>query len=145
MAGKSNKYGLLAGHGRSSSCTILAGYATILAAEVMLSLCACTKAQIPADSSPASVSPAGIGTATLSWEPPRRNLDGSTISNLAGYWIFYGTSPTSLNLTIKIPDPYITTYTVDKLRPGTYYFSIVAITATGVRGSASPTMSKTIR
>jgi hypothetical protein len=81
----------------------------------------------------------------LSWEPPRRNEDGSAIADLAGYFIYYGTSPTNLNVTIKIPDPYVTTYTVDRLGPGTYYFCIVAFTATGIRSGASPTVSKTIR
>jgi hypothetical protein len=85
------------------------------------------------------------GTATLSWEPPRRNLDGSTIGNLAGYYIYYGQDPTNLTATIKITDPYVTTYTIDKLSPGTYYFRIVAFTAAGTKGSASPTVSKTIR
>ena len=65
--------------------------------------------------------------------------------NLAGYFIYYGRSPSNLNATIKIPDPYVTTYTVDKLGPGTYYFCIVAFTATGIRSSASLTVSKTIR
>jgi hypothetical protein len=80
----------------------------------------------------------------LSWDPPRRNEDGSAITNLAGYLIHYGRSPTNLNVTIKIPDPYVTTYTVDGLGPGTYYFHIEAFTATGTKGSASPTVSKTI-
>lgn len=65
--------------------------------------------------------------------------------NLAGYFIYYGRSPSNLNATIKIPDPYVTTYTVDKLGPGTYYFRVVAFTATGIRSSASATVSKTIR
>jgi hypothetical protein len=65
--------------------------------------------------------------------------------NLAGYFIYYGRSPNNLNVTIKILDPYVTTYTVDKLGPDTYYFCIVAFTATGIRSSASQTVSKTIR
>ena len=89
--------------------------------------------------------PPGTGTATLSWIPPRRNVDGSALSNLAGYYIHYGTSPTNLNRTIKLSDPYMTTYTVDNLGTGTYYFSIVAFTTTGIIGNASPPVSKTIR
>lgn len=65
--------------------------------------------------------------------------------NLAGYLIYYGRSPSNLNVTIKIPDPYVTTYTVDKLGPGTYYFCIVAFTDKGIRSSDSLTVSKTIR
>jgi hypothetical protein len=91
------------------------------------------------------VPPRGTGTATLSWEPPRRNLDGSAIGNLAGYFIYYGTNPTQLNLTVKISDPYAATYTIDDLAPGTYYFRIVAFTAAGIKSDASPVVSKTIR
>jgi len=116
----------------------------MLTTAVMLSLCACSKAPATIDTTRPSVSSPGIGTATLSWVPPRRNLDGSAVSNLAGYYIYYGTSPTNLNRVIKLPDPYTTTYTVDKLSPGTYYFSILAFTTTGIKGSASPTVSKTI-
>ncbi len=83
--------------------------------------------------------------ATLSWEPPRRNLDGSPIGNLAGYFIYYGTTPSNLSVVIRIPDPYVATYTIDRLRPGTYYFRIVAFTDNGTKGDASPIVSKTIR
>lgn len=71
-------------------------------------------------------------------------MDGSAISNLAGYYIHYGTSPTNLNRIIKVQDPYTTTYAVDELSPGTYYFSIVAFTATGIMSNPSPPVSKTI-
>jgi len=117
---------------------------TICITAVLLTLCACSRVPTPIDTVQPSRLSAGIGTATLSWEPPRRNGDGSLIENLAGYFIYYGRSPNNLNVTIKIPDPYVTTYTVDRLGPGTYYFCIVAFTAAGIRGSASPTVSKTI-
>ena len=123
-----------------SQASILTTVAVLLS-----SVCACTKAPITAAVTPGSGSLPEIGTATLSWEPPRRNLDGSAIRELAGYYIYYGTSPSSLNSGVKIPDPYATTYMVDKLAPGTYYFSIVAFTTTGIKGSASPMVSKTIR
>jgi hypothetical protein len=109
-----------------------------------LTLGACTR-QAPTVNATASLSSGGHGTATLSWEPPRRNQDGSAIGNLAGYFIYYGRSATDLSVIIKIPDPYVTTYTVDKLSPGTYYFRIVAFTDNGIKGIASPTVSKTIR
>lgn len=120
--------------------------ATIRTAAVLVTLCGCTR-HAPTAIQEASVSllSHGNGTAALSWEPPKRNLDGSAIGNLAGYFIYYGKSPTNLNIIIKIPDPYLTTYTVDRLGPGTYYFRIVAFTENGIHSSASPTVSKTIR
>jgi hypothetical protein len=119
----------------------VAARTTICIIAALLILGGCTRrAPIPS-----SLSSQGNGTATLSWEPPRRNLDGSAIGNLAGYFIYYGTSPSNLNVIIKIPDPYVTTYTVDRLTPGTYYFRILSFTDTGIKGIASPTVSKTIR
>jgi hypothetical protein len=118
----------------------------IRAIAVLLTLSACTRhAPTAIERASVSLMSEGNGTATLSWEPPARNVDGSGIGNLAGYFIYYGRSPTSLNVIVKIPDPYVTTYTVDRLSPGTYYFRIVAFTDSGIHGSASPTVSKTIR
>jgi hypothetical protein len=124
-------------------------YSLCIATATVLLLAACSKVPVnptmPIDTAPPTLASAGTGTATLSWEPPRRNVDGSPIKNLAGYYIYYGRDSTNLNVTIKIKGPYVTTYTVDKLSPGTYYFRIVAFSDTGIKGSASPTVSKTIR
>ena len=118
---------------------------TICITAALLTLCACSRqTQTPVDTVQPSLSLRGTGTATLTWDRPRRNGDGSAIVNLAGYSIYYGTEPTNLNVTVRISDPYVTTYTVDSLGPGTYYFRIEAFTAEGVRSSASPTVSKTI-
>jgi len=86
----------------------------------------------------------GTGVATLSWAPPRRNVDGTALNDLAGYYIYYGTNPDALNGVIRISDPYATTHTVDHLGPDTYYFKVVPFTSKGVKGSASPLVSNTI-
>ena len=39
----------------------------------------------------------GTGSATLSWTAPALNSDGSQLTDLAGYHIYYGTSPSSLS------------------------------------------------
>jgi hypothetical protein len=50
-----------------------------------------------------------------------------------------------LNEKIEVRDPGTTTYTVGHLRSGTtYYFSVAAFTATGIKGGASFTVSKKI-
>jgi Fibronectin type III domain len=84
------------------------------------------------------------GTATLSWAPPRRNLDGSALNDLAGYYIYYGKNPDDLSGEIRIFEPYATTHTVDHLGPGTYYFKVVAVTANGVKSSETSLVSKKI-
>src|SRR5450631_2811076 len=44
-----------------------------------------------------AVSPQRTGTASVSWIKPTRNTDGSTTSNISGYFIRYGTSIAALN------------------------------------------------
>ena len=92
-----------------------------------------------------SASGSGSGSATLSWTAPTRNTDGSTLSNLAGYRIVYGTSSSSLSRTIQVTNPGLTTYVVQNLSPGTYYFAVRSYSSTGVESSNSSVASKTIR
>jgi hypothetical protein len=84
------------------------------------------------------------GVATLSWVPPRRNLDGSALDDLAGYYIYYGKNPANLNGEIRIFDPYATSHKIDHLDSGTYYFKVVAVTTHGVKSGDSSLVSKTI-
>ncbi|MBM4220223.1 MAG: hypothetical protein FJ171_11500 [Gammaproteobacteria bacterium] len=47
-----------------------------------------------------SVHAFAIGAATLSWYPPTTNSDGSALTNLAGYRIYYGRNPNDLTRAI---------------------------------------------
>lgn len=98
-------------------------------------------AQTPA-ANPAPVS--NFGTASLSWTPPTAHTDGSQISNLAGYNIYYGTSSATMTNKIQITNPGLTAYTVADLASGTYYFGITAYTAAGTESDISAVGSKTI-
>jgi hypothetical protein len=114
--------------------TTLGRCGAILATAVILSLCGCSKVPL-----------VQRGTAKLSWTAPTQNSDGSKITDLAGYYIYYGTNPSALNQTIQVHDPGTTAYTLSSLKSGTtYYFSVAAYTATGIRGGASATVSLAI-
>jgi hypothetical protein len=111
----------------------------VLALIILLALTGCTK--LPN----AGATSKERGVATVSWVAPARNSDGSQITDLAGYTIYYGTSPNKLDQHIQVPDPEATTYTVKQLRSGTtYYFNVAAVTAAGTKGGASSTVSKAI-
>jgi hypothetical protein len=84
------------------------------------------------------------GAATLNWTPPTRNTDGTSLSNLAGYRIYYGTSSGTLNQTISISNASVSTYIVENLSPATYYFAVKAYNSTGVESALSNKVSKTI-
>ena len=98
----------------------------------------------PPTSSPSSASTSDIGAATLSWAAPDENTDGSALTNLAGYRIYYGTNADALDQIIDIPSVGITTYVVDDLTAGTYYFSIRAYNAVGAESALSNIVSDTI-
>jgi hypothetical protein len=84
------------------------------------------------------------GSATLSWIVPTENTDGTPITDLAGYHIYYGTSAGALTTTVTIANPTETSYVVSGLAPGTYYFAIVAYNSAGIDSPQSNTASKTI-
>ena len=84
------------------------------------------------------------GSATLSWVPPTENEDDSPLTDLAGYVIHYTTEEGQSSETIDIDDPGITTYKVENLAPGTYYFSISAVESNGGESSLSNVIVKTI-
>jgi hypothetical protein len=86
-----------------------------------------------------------IGAASLSWEPPTTNTDGSTLTNLAGYRIVYGASPTQLTQTIQVASAGMSTYVVENLAPGTYYFALRAYTAKGAESTDSNVVAKVVR
>jgi hypothetical protein len=84
------------------------------------------------------------GVATLDWMPPTENSDGSALTNLAGYTVYYGTSPNSLTQSVKVTNPGLTAYTVTNLPSGTWYFAVTSYSSTGVESTRSGTISTTI-
>ncbi|WP_324314425.1 putative Ig domain-containing protein [Povalibacter sp.] len=98
---------------------------------------------LPAFSIAVNAAPA-TGSATLSWVAPTQNTDGTALTNLAGYRIVYGTSSSALNQTITISNPSVTSYVVDGLASGTWYFAVKAYTGSGGESSQSNVASKTI-
>jgi len=60
-----------------------------------------------------------LGNATISWTPPTQNVDGTALTDLAGYKIYYGTSASALNQAIQV-SAGITAYVVNNLSPATY-------------------------
>lgn len=91
-----------------------------------------------------NVAQASSGTASLSWTPPTTNTDGSTLTNLAGYRISYGTSASALTQQIQISNPGVASYVVSGLGSGTYYFAIRAYNTAGAESASSTVASKTI-
>lgn len=84
------------------------------------------------------------GSATLSWIPPTQNDDGSPLTNLAGYKIYYGLTPGAYSNQIAIDNPGITTYVVNNLAPGTWYFVSTSINSSGIESDVSNVVTRTV-
>lgn len=81
-------------------------------------------------------------TAQLNWLKPTTNEDGSPLTDLASYRIFYGTSSRNYASTINLADPNLLTYQVTELAPGnTYYFAIKSINSIGMESQYSGEVS----
>jgi len=84
------------------------------------------------------------GSAMLSWEPPTQRTDGSPLTDLAGYRIAYGNTPDSLGKKITLSNPGVTSYVVENLSQGTWYFAMTAFDSSGAESDYSSVGSKTI-
>ncbi len=100
------------------------------------------KAALASFSITVTAAPTTNGTATLSWTAPTQNTNGTSITNLAGYQIDYGTSASALTQSLQIPNPAATTGTVNGLTSGTWYFAVVSYNTDGSSSSSSSVVSK---
>ena len=81
----------------------------------------------------------------LSWTAPTQNTDGSTLVDLAGYRIYFGLiSGVPYDSMIEIPDATATTYVVEPLVAGTWFFAATAFNAQDIESDFSNETMKTI-
>lgn len=74
---------------------------------------------------------------TVNWMPPTQNIDGSTLTNLAGYHLYYGTSSSSLTHVVNITNPGLASYVVSNLSAATWYFAVTSVNAKGTESPRS--------
>jgi len=92
----------------------------------------------------AVVSPAPQGSATLSWSPPTSNVDGTPVTNLAGYRVKYGQMASDLSETVSVPHPDVTSVVIENLSVGTWYFAVSAYTTANIESDLSNLAQKTL-
>ena len=82
---------------------------------------------------------------TISWQAPTVNTDGSVLTDLGGFTIYYGKQPTDLAMSIRVSNPGLLTYLVEGLDSGaTYYFAVAADATTGAESDLSEVVSAKI-
>jgi hypothetical protein len=86
----------------------------------------------------------GGGTTSIRWVAPTQNTDGSSLTNLKGFKVVYGTSASALTQSQSINDPKATSATIAALGAGTWYFAVRAVNSSDAESNNSTTVSKTI-
>jgi len=92
-----------------------------------------------------TVSQPTSSSALVSWTAPTTNTDGTTLTDLAGFRIYYGTSAAALNSTADAAGAATRSFRVGSLVPGTYYFSVTAYTSAGAESSRTAPVVATVQ
>jgi hypothetical protein len=85
------------------------------------------------------------GSVTLSWDPPTTNADGSPLTDLASYRIYYGTTSGNYPNVRTVSNPGMATFVVDNLVPGAYVFVITALDTSSNESARSNEATATVQ
>jgi len=88
----------------------------------------------------------GAGSARLSWAPADPTAPGSDgpADSIAGFRIYVGPSPDAMQFEASVDDPMATSYVVERLPKGTFFFSVTTYTKLGIESPKSAAVSKSI-
>ena len=86
----------------------------------------------------------GSGYARVGWVAPTTNTNGSPITNLSGFRVYYGTSTSSMTQVQQVTDVGATFATVSPLASGTWYFKVKAVNSNGAESADSNITSKSV-
>jgi hypothetical protein len=84
-----------------------------------------------------TVTAAAMKSVTLNWIKPTKNIDGSALTDLAGYVVSYGNAPGTYSTSLPLTGASTTSVTVEGLSAGSWYFAIKSRSATGVESDYS--------
>ena len=73
----------------------------------------------------------------LTWTSPTLNTNGTTVTDLAGYRIYYGSTSTQLNQVVTVAGAAVTEYAFSELAAGTWYFAVTAYNSDDVESGLS--------
>lgn len=91
--------------------------------------------------------PTGNGSATVSWTIPTSRMDGSALSmtEISGYKVYYGISPSNLIGLVTVNDPYQQQQVLSGLATGVpFYFGVSLVDINGLESPVSKLVSKTM-
>lgn len=88
-------------------------------------------------------------SAVVTWSPPTTNTDGTPLTDLASYNVYWNVGDPSLvtapgGKVKSVPPASTPTTTISGLTPGNWYFTVTVLNAAGVESAISNVASKTI-
>jgi Putative Ig domain len=91
-----------------------------------------------------SFDPIAFGAATLSWNPPTQNSNGTPLTNLAGYRVYYGRHKDFLTRSVVIDNPGLTRYVIENLTPAWWHFAMTSVNSEGKESARTRTVAKRV-
>jgi hypothetical protein len=92
-----------------------------------------------------SAPPTASGTASLTWDAPVLNEDGSQLRDLAGFRVRWGRAPGQWEKSKVLTNPDLTTYTVEGLAGGEWFFTVIAFDYSGNESREADIVSTVIQ
>src|SRR5579871_3193212 len=92
-----------------------------------------------------TVQAGSTSSVTLTWTAPTTRTDGSALTNLAGYNIYYGNAVGNYTTKVPVPGTSTLTYVITNLPTGaTYYFVATAYDLNGIESAYTNPVSSTL-
>jgi hypothetical protein len=117
------------------TCSSLKGKLSLLSAMVFMVLLITVSASC-------FVGAQTLGEVTLSWTAPTKNADGTTLTDLAGYNVYYGNATRAYTKNVNVGN--ILTYRISALTPGSWFFAVKSYDTSGNESDYSNEVIKTI-
>jgi hypothetical protein len=88
-----------------------------------------------------TVEQAGPSSFTISWTAPTQNEDGTALTDLAGYRIYYGTTTARYSEEVTLNSPGTNSYVIENLAAGKYFLVMTSVNSGGVESKYTPEIS----
>jgi hypothetical protein len=73
----------------------------------------------------------------LNWQAPTEDVDGNDLHSISAYKIFYGNTQGNPDKHTTVTSGTLETYTISNLEPGSFYFTMSAVSSNGVESDVS--------
>jgi hypothetical protein len=90
------------------------------------------------------VSDTTYGSVTLSWTAPTQNEDGSTLTDLDGYRLYWFKTSGNYSDSVTIDNESVTTFLIESIPSGTYEFFATSFNTAGIESRYSSPATKVV-